>query len=386
MKEIRKIYLMHFFAGLSNAASVTLTLYFLGHGLQQLQIGQLFAFFMIILAVFDIPTGGLADMFGHKTSVAIGLLFQAISFLFFFFYPSLIGFFIGMFFDAVGLAFQSGATSSLIYDLLQKENLHMDFQKVYGKANGYFSFASVIAAPLGTFIFKYNPSIPYFLAFLSFLAATIVMLFIKWDFTKKEVNILTYFKTLSMGMKLTLKNKVLMALVIMGSSLTVNRLIFNQNISQPYLVSIGIDVAYIGIISALISIVLIFVSIYTYKITQKIGESYSLLIAIIIPSLSVIILSNIYGHIALPVILFLVVGHTFRDPVFAHIGQKEVAADKRSTMSSTISFLTSIIAAIFLPLGGRGIDLYGIHIILFMLGIFTLIVAFGGFLLYKTKL
>jgi MFS family permease len=74
MSEIRKIYIIHALVGLTTAASITFTLYFLSHGLSQLQIAQLFSLFMISLAILDIPTGGLSDMFGHKHSVAVRLL------------------------------------------------------------------------------------------------------------------------------------------------------------------------------------------------------------------------------------------------------------------------------------------------------------------------
>ena len=154
MQEIRKIYAMHFLVGLSTAASVTFTLYFLSHGVNQAQIGLLFGMFMVSLAILDIPTGGLADMFGHKHSVAAGLFFQAISFLLFFLFPNYSGFFLGMIAAALGLALQSGATSSLIYELLHKEGLHETFQKVSGRASAYFLAAIIIAGPFGSFIYS----------------------------------------------------------------------------------------------------------------------------------------------------------------------------------------------------------------------------------------
>lgn len=104
MKEINKIYLIHFLAGLTNSASVTFTLYFLSHGLSQAQIGLLFGIFMIVMAVFNIPTGAIADMFGHKLSVFIGLIFQALSFLLFFAYPNYFGFLFGFIASGIGLA------------------------------------------------------------------------------------------------------------------------------------------------------------------------------------------------------------------------------------------------------------------------------------------
>ncbi len=374
---------MHFFAGLSNVAAVSFTLYFLSHGLKQVQIGQMFGFFMICLAVFDIPTGGIADILGHKASVAIGLFSQAVSFLLFFLYPNYLGFLIGIFASAVGLAFQSGATSSLIYELLHKENLHEDFQKIMGRASGYFLIASMIASPIGSLIYKYYPSIPYLFAFFFFLLATIMVYLIKWEFVKKPPTILTYIITLINGISLTLHNRILMAIVIIGIALSVNRLLFNQNISQPYQLSIGIDVAFIGITAAIVAAVSAFISINAYKISKRIGNSLSLLLIVIVPSFAVIAISFTNTLLALPLILLLSMGHAFRDPVFAHIGQKEVEPDKRSTMASTVSFLVSLSVGVLLPFWGKGIDIFGIHNSLFLLGIFSFFIGIIGFLLFE---
>ncbi len=383
MKEIRKIYFVYFFAGLSTAAGATFTLYFLSHGLKQVEIGQLFGFFMICLAIFDIPTGGIADMFGHKASVAVGLFLQGLSFLMFVLYPAFFGFLIGMFFGALGLAFQSGATSSLIYELLHKEGLREDFQKVIGRANGYFLVASIIAAPIGTFIYKFYPNIPYLFAFFVFIPAALLIYLIKWEFIKKPPKFSSYIKTITEGTRLTIKNRILMSTVIIGLALTVSRLVFNQNISQPYVVSVGVDVAYIGIIAAVISAVQAVISINAYKISKRLGKSFSLLLIIGLPSFALILLSFIDSLIAIPVMIILFMGHAFRDPVMAHITQDELEEDKRSTMASATSFLIGI-SGVVLPYWGKSIDIFGIHKTLLFLGTFSFSVGVLGFLIFKT--
>lgn len=385
MRELNKIYAMSFFSGLSNAATVTFTLYFLSHGLSQAQIGSLFGFFMICMAIFNIPTGGIADMFGHKASVAIGLFFQAIAFLLFFLYPNYTGFLFGMLADAIGLAFQTGATSSLIYELLHKEGLREDFQKVIGKAGGYSLTGAVIASPIGSIIYKFYPSVPYLLSFFFFIFAAFTIYLVKWEFVKKPPTISNYINTLVSGIHLTLRNRILMATVLIGVALTVNRLVFNQNISQPYQLGIGIDVAYIGFTAAIVSALQAFISINAYKISKRIGKSFSLLLIVAIPSIAVIVLSFINTLLAIPLILVLYMGHAFRDPVLAHISQEEVDSDKRSTMASTISFLIGILGGFLLPFWGKGIDLFGIYNSLFLLGAFTFIIGAFGLIMFETK-
>ncbi|MCL5970246.1 MAG: MFS transporter [Patescibacteria group bacterium] len=385
MRELNKIYTMSFLSGLSSAATVTFTLSFFAHGLNQAQIGILFGFFMVCMAIFNVPTGGIADIFGHKASVAIGLFFQAIAFLLFYLYPNYIGFLLGMFADALGLAFQTGATSSLIYELLHKEGLHEDFQKIIGKAGGYSLIAAIVASPIGSIIYKFYPSIPYLFSFFFFIFAAFTIYFVKWEFVKKQPTISNYVNTLVKGVHLTLRNRILMATVLIGIALSVNRLVFNQNISQPYQLSIGIDVAYIGFTAALVAAVQAFISINAYKISKKVGKSFSLLLIVAVPSVAVIVLSFINTLLAIPLILVLYMGHAFRDPVLAHISQEEVDSDKRSTMASTISFLVTVLAGVLLPFWGKGVDLFGIHNSLFLLGAFSFILGVTGLLMFETK-
>ena len=385
MKEINKIYLVHFLAGLSNIASVTFTLYFLSHGLQQFQIAQFFGIFMIIMAIFNIPTGAIADIFGHKLSVFIGLVLQSLSFFLFFAYPNYLGILMGFLASGLGLAFQSGALSSLIYEILRKENLHEDFQKVVGRAGGYMLIAGIIASPVGSFIYKANPSLPYFLSFLFFAFASLVTIFIKWEFTKKTSSLGLYVDIISSGIKLTIKNRILVSIVIIGSVLTLGRLLLNQNILQPYQINIGLDVSYIGVTAAVISAVGAFISFNAYKFYQKFGRFLSILLIIFLPAICAIFLSFINSLLSLSFIILFYVGHGLRDPIFSHITQEEVVSDKRATMASTIGFLTSIIAGVLLPVWGKGLDLFGIPNILFLLGIFTLIFGGMGFYILESK-
>lgn len=176
-----------------------------------------------------------------------------------------------------------------------------------------------------------------------------------------------------------------MATVLIGIALSVNRLVFNQNISLPYQISIGIDVAYIGFIAALVSAIQAFISINAYKISKKVGKSFSLLLIVAVPSIAVIILSFMNTLLAIPLILVLYMGHAFRDPVLSHISQEEVDPDKRSTMISTTSFLVSVSVGILLPFWGKGIDVFGIHHSLFLLGAFSFIIGALGLIIFETK-
>ena len=143
MKEISKIYFSQFFSGFAMIASFT-PLYFLSNGVTQTQLGFLFAANILTLSLCDIPTGAIADLFGHKISVFLGTLIWSSSYLILFIAKGFPIYLLSMIVGGIGLALVSGALTSLIYDILDKQNNRKDFQKIYGTGNGIFLVGSGI--------------------------------------------------------------------------------------------------------------------------------------------------------------------------------------------------------------------------------------------------
>lgn len=386
MREINKIYVASFLQGLDIVASVTYTLLFLSSGLTQTQIGLLFSVFMISLALLEIPTGAFADTIGHKSSVAFGILLVSISFLLLAVGDSFNIYVFAMITSAAGLAFQSGATSSLIYDLLAKINMTDQFEKIQGRIGSIFLLSSVVGAPLGAFLFESNQRLPYFIAFTSILLASVLVYTIKWDFHKKhEISFKTYFQKIQKGVVLTITNQRLLAFVLITVALTTMRLVFNQNISQPYLLDVGFSISFIGVLTAMTAIILASVHAFTYKVSGKIGDTKSLILMIAFPSLCAVILGYLYTPLAVVFLILLQVGHAYKEPVIARLTQKELTDENRSTMASATSFFSSMVVGLTLPIWGNTIDSVGLHMTSIYIGLFTLTVGIFAIFLYLSQ-
>lgn len=386
MREIYKVYAANFLQGLATVASVTFTLYFLSHGLSQYQISALFSVFMISLALFEIPTGGFADTFGHKASVALGLMLHSLSFLSFALLTTFPGFLFGMIVGALGLAFQSGAYSSLVHDMLQKLEKPQDFEKVMGRGLAFFEVAAILASFLGPFFYKIYPNSTQVIAFIVILLSSAVIYSIRWEFTKTSHVKLRYVTNIKNGIKLTMMNTRLLAIVVVGIALTVSRMLMNQNISQPYQLAIGVNVEFIGVAASIVAAMTALVYAYAHKVSGRIGPLYSLLLIILIPSISCFILGiNTSLFIGVFFLIFFYSGHAYRDPALMKITNDQVNSEQRSTMVSTVSFLTSIVVGLLLPIWGTIIDVSGIRSTLFYLGFYTLTIGLIGILIFKTS-
>lgn len=381
--EITKIYLANFLAGLSTVASVIYTLYFLSHGISQAQIGQLFAVFMISMSVFNIPTGAFADIVGHKTSVVIGLFFQGLNGIFFYLYPTHAGMLVGMLSAGLGLALQTGAWSSLTYEILEKKGKERMLAEVSGKAGAYFLTASIIGSLFGGLIYKSFPRLPFLLFFGFIFAAGIVASRIEYHRPKNRPTLKNLYLTTKDGIIYTIKSPKLMGLMILTIAMTTGRMLMNQNISQPYQLSIGVDIALIGVTAAVVQGIQTLVSAWAYKIARKIGDELSLVVTILTPAIAFFMLGKINNLASLGFIFVFYAAQAFKEPISVHLTQKLMLPTHRATMASTLSMLSSVIVGLLLPIGGKVIDQFGINYTLGLLAVWTLLVGGLGVTVYK---
>ena len=381
--ELRKIYLAHFLAGLSTVASVIYTLFFLSHGISQAQIGQLFGVFMIAMSVFNIPTGAFADIVGHKVSVVMGLFFHALNGLIFYIYPTYNGMMIGMLSAGLGLALQTGAWSSLTYEVLEKEGKIDKLAEVMSKAGAYFSLAAVVGSLVGAPIFKYAPRLPFLLFFICIFLSGIVAMQIKYHKPKNKPTLSSLLATTKDGIKFMLGSQKLMGLMVLTVAMTTSRMLMNQNIIQPYQINIGIDVAMIGITAAIIQVIQTGVTAWAYKIANKVGYEVCLIMTVLSPAVAVLMMSQVSSLASLGFIFVYCAGQAFKEPIAGFLALKLMVPTHRATMASTSSVLSSVIVGLLLPLGGKTIDLYGLNYTLILLSVWMVGVGGMGIAIYN---
>jgi len=380
---LSKIYLANFLAGLSTVASVIYTLFFLSHGISQIQIGQLFGVFMIAMSIFNIPTGAFADSVGHKASVVIGLFFHALSGLFFYFYPTFNGMMVGMLCAGLGLALQTGAWSSLTYEVLEKEGKLDKLAEVMSRAGAYFSMAAVVGSLVGAPIFKYAPRLPFLLFFICIFLSGIVVMQIKYHKPGRKPTLFGLLVTTKDGIWLTLSSQKLMGLMVLTVAMTTSRMLMNQNIIQPYQINIGIDVAMIGITAAIIQVIQTGVTAWAYKIANKVGYEVCLIMTVLSPAVAVLMMSQVSSLASLGFIFVYYAGQAFKEPIAGFLALKLMVPTHRATMASTSSVLSSVIVGLLLPLGGKTIDLYGLNYTLILLSVWMVGVGGMGIAIYN---
>jgi len=161
-----------------------LVLFFLEKGLSFTQIGLLYSIREITLAITEIPSGVVADIFGRRKTLVVAFLFYIISFVVFFFSGQFYLFALAMLVFAFGDAFRTGVHKAMIYDYLVINGQSDLKVAYYGHTRSWSQTGTAISALVAGFIVFYSGRYD-----LIFLASGIPYLI-------DIVNILTYPKYL----------------------------------------------------------------------------------------------------------------------------------------------------------------------------------------------
>lgn len=136
-------------------------IYFLDQSLNLFHIGILFSIREIIIYIFEIPSGVIADRYGKKTELVFCFIFYITSFILFFFATGFVGFVFAMSLFALGEAFRSGTHKAMIMAYMDRHELKDSKTRIYGLTRSYSLIGSMIASLVSIGLVLWLPSIRY---------------------------------------------------------------------------------------------------------------------------------------------------------------------------------------------------------------------------------
>ena len=400
-KEIRnQILKFSFYGFLKNLRFFDpyLYLYFIQSGLEYTQIGLLLAVREIIIYIFEIPSGVLADRFGKKTELIISFMFYIISFILFYLGNGFIDYVIAMVFFGFGEAFRSGTHKAMIMAYLDKKDIKDVKSKVYGKTRSFSLIGSTISSLISIIFIITLPNlswlfiiaiIPYILDMIliltypSFLNERIDSKFKMKEFLKENVRAIKYV--------FTTKN---VRALLMGSASYNAGFKSIKDYIQPLIVSITLTVVlfnsfsaedntnmYLGFIYSVIYVISAFATYNAHKITKYIKREVIISSMWILSGSSLIILGFFINSLfaILLVFLLLYIYLNVRKPLMIEKIGNAVDSQKRASVLSIESQFTSLLIALFAPLLGLIADTYSIELMLTLVGVAMCIIYIGSF-------
>ncbi|MGH4037436.1 MAG: MFS transporter [Sphaerochaeta sp.] len=378
-RQITKFRLYGFFKNLKFFEPFLLV-FLLANNLNLLQIGFLISIREIIVNVFEIPSGIIADYFGKKKELYMCFLFYVISFIIFFFTRNFLIAAVAMVFYGLGEAFRSGSHKALIYNYLDMKEWTSYKTFVYGRTRSTSLVGSAISSLLAIVFILNIPSTNYI--FLASIIPYLIDFFLilsypaEIDSIKITVDKFSFRDTCSMIFKDILSRKKLRRLVA-ADSMYEAAIVSIKDYIQPILQVAILSSAYFSalkmdndvilkiVLGITYSIIYIISSVGSkgayriekYRSRQRSLNDFQILQAIILFVLS-FVLDNTYLVVALFLLIYLI--RDIRKPIFVDVIDDNMRKDERATVLSVVSQIKSAYTVLLAPLMGFIADRFGI--------------------------
>ncbi|MDP2630944.1 MAG: MFS transporter [Candidatus Uhrbacteria bacterium] len=128
----------------------------------------------------EIPSGYIADRWGHKRSLTLSAFLCAISVLPYIFFPGFIGGLLAFTLFFSGGAFASGTLQAFMHETLLELGRDREYSEIMGKGQSFGLIGNIALVSLIPLTYVIHPRIPFILGFLClFIAFLIVLSFVE---------------------------------------------------------------------------------------------------------------------------------------------------------------------------------------------------------------
>lgn len=357
-KNIQILYLTQIFGGMLFFLPI-LALYLEKDLFSITNVAIIFGIEAFALALFEIPTGAIADLFGRKKTIILAQVIVILGMVFLYIGGSMIMFILFALINSLARSLHSGTDSALIYDTLKDENKEKYYKKIIGNYYAIWPLGAAVGSIMGGYIAAYSLSLTALLTIIPFSIALIITFFLQEPKYEKEED-KNIFRHISNSLKLTLQNKQLILLMIgifimvaIGENIhRLNSLFFT--FKQIPLIYFGYAVGLVFAGSSL-------GHYSSHFVSEKIGNRNTLLLSTIGSPLLIVLATLTFKYTS--ILLFIIPSLFFglRNPVINHLLNLEITSNKRATILSTSNFIGQLGIAIFAPFIGYLADLYTIN-------------------------
>jgi len=337
----------------------------------------------LVQIILEIPTGYLADKWGHKNSIVFGNFILTLSVLPYIFYPNFWGGLSASVLYFGGYTFCSGTMQAFMHETLLSLGRGRDYARVMGKSQSYGLLGNVILISLVPLTYSLDQRLPFiigfFCLFISFLVATSLKLPTKREFIHEEHNVKKEFRFIFKSSGVV----VLLAFFMLAGISTSG---FNQATvySELTFKSVGVPVFYYGFILAVGSLLAAVMGRYIHRLAEWPAKKFFifdilyLCLALILIGLTKNPLVIIFAFILFPV-YNRNRGIVFESRLFAEFP----AIKHKSTLISVLNFFP-ILNNLWVPfLLTYWIGVFGFTVGYMFYGLSLLGVLFSVFLVYK---
>ncbi|TFF84500.1 MAG: MFS transporter [Promethearchaeota archaeon] len=347
--NIYKYYIYQFIFGIHTVRGVYFAYMTEWGGLNFFEIMALQSYFMFVIFLFEIPSGAVADLIGRKTTLILSSLCVIGAAFAYSIYPFILLFAFAETLWALSIALSSGTNEAFLYSSLKSYGAEEKISNVQGNNQTINLIALTISAPLGSVIAEYI-SLQFTmtcLALIYIISLIVALTFKEPPFRKRDEEKKSYFTIIKQGFIELRHNKILTILCF--DRLFINVLIFLLFWTyQPYLQALGVPLLWWGFITAGMNITNAVFSFIIPRLLKQLKKKLTFLIVIdLINGITFVIMGfNKIPYIGIFLVLMIVAFGYSRFLIYVNGINKQIEAEERATVLSTINMFGSFFMAI----------------------------------------
>jgi MFS family permease len=313
-------------------------LFYLENGFSEKEYLLLHALYSGIIALLEVPSGYLADVWGRKPALIAGTFFGVLGFGTYSFSYGFYGFLAAEIFLGAGQSLLSGADTALLYDTLHQEGKEKSYIKVEGRIS---ALGNISEAAAGLFVsviifdlYRQYFQLQTFIAALAFFAA----LFLREPSIHRAGrragpgDILSIIHS-SLKKNRTLRNLIFFSAAVGCASLSMAWL------AQPVFAAIGLDENKFGIAWVLLNGMVMLGSLSARRVDSILTLRWSLVYMVFSFTAGFVILGMNLSFIAFVPLLFLFFVRGTSHPVLKNYINLHAESSERATVLSLRSLL-----------------------------------------------
>ncbi|MBT3612450.1 MAG: MFS transporter [Flavobacteriales bacterium] len=346
-----------------------IVLFFQEHGLTLTEVMILQSIYSFSVALFEIPSGFIADVFGRKRTILLSTMFTFIGFLVFSFFGGFYTFAIAQVLVGIGGSLMSGSDSAIIYDTLLETNSRVTYTKIEGRTYAIGNFSEAFAGILGGFLAVGSIYLPiYVQTFILFFSIPIALTLIEPSMHKEKELDRSLTAILEVVKFALVDNKKLKWLIIYSSAMGVATLSMAW-FAQPFFKAINIPLTYFGLLWAFLNFSAGLTSFNAHQLERKKSNYKMLFYLSLAMTTSFILLGFNASVFGLIFIFFIYLLRGLVTPILRNSINENTTSNKRATVLSIRSLVIRISFALSAPILGYIADNYSLSISFYGLAI-----------------
>ena len=346
--------------------------------------------YAVVVFSMEIPTGVLADRFSRKYIIISGSILTLIGAIGMLFAHGFIVFACIIALSGISGALTSGSVSALIYDSLKEVGETLSFEKYLARIKAIRYGSGLIAALVGSFVAsRYNLLMPYQMSVISCVMMVIFNLLLT-EPRKGAVEKHMSVKEIINVTRSVIINQTFLKYVIVSGAVIGASIIYIEEFWQNYCDGIHINIVYFGIISGLMSMVVLISSkrttVYVQYLRNNIKRKKRFYhVLTLISGVSFISLFIIRHPIGIIMMLVAIYIEALFDTLILGDIHHSVESEYRATAESVYAMISSSFSVAFGLIFAYGSEKMGVYGGFLLIGVVLVVSTIIKGIYFKRK-